>query len=107
MKSKIRIISFAALLLLFAGIAYLFSTFPYEPDKALLWAGFLLAFYVVYVATYMICENCGKSMKSEVMRLPGLPGTEEFIMARKRLFKSGYHLFPFKKHCPFCGVERY
>lgn len=107
MKSKIRIISYIALLVPIGGAIYFFWQFPYEPANALMYSGILFCAYIYYVATHMICENCGKSMYSELMELPGLPGTQERNEARRELFKKGYHTFPFKKHRSFCGVERY
>ena len=105
MKSYVRIKAFVGLIPLAIGILQLFDYVPWNADEPLM-AGFLIISVVGLMTASLPCERCGVSLVSPLLNMEGKE-TRKVIELQEALKAKGHRLFPYRKKCVHCGLERH
>ena len=105
MKSKVRIFALMLSGIAVVGVAQAFDYVPWQVSSPIK-VGIFATIFAIFAILKLPCERCNVSSVSAVLDMKDL-GVEERKVKTAELKKSGYRTAAFKKHCPFCDMERY
>jgi hypothetical protein len=105
MKSSVRVKAFGLLVFVPLGVAQAFSLVPWYADSPIMLGALILAWAGI-VTVRLVCEECGESMLGAVLKLGEFEG-EERKYKRRELLRKGNSLFPYRKRCLHCSMERH
>lgn len=105
MKSLVRVKAYICLVFIVVGVVQaFFANLWAAPDPVM--AGVAVVAVAGLFTMNVSCERCGESLISPLLTLERLP-YEKRKRKLSELMKKGYRLFPYRKKCVHCGLERY